>query len=143
MMNDKFCKEWISRAEKEDANSVYQFMCYYIVINHLYDSLQGRNELDRFITYIQSVVHSCNYSPFSVLAEDSEILKGVKSERRNRSTNKTKLSNGDIDELVTSIYYVRCNLFHGSKSMDSPRSQGLIADCCKVLRSLFEMINIQ
>lgn len=142
-MNDKFCKEWISRAENEDLNSIYQFMCYYIAINHLYDSLQGGNELDRFIRYIQSVVQNHNYSPFSVLTNNSEILKGVKSERKQRRTDKAKLSNGDIDELVTSIYYVRCNLFHGSKSMNSPRSQGLIADCCKILRSLFEKINIK
>lgn len=142
-MNDKFCREWISRAENEDLNSIYQFMCYYIAINHLYDGLQGGNELDRFIRYIQNVVQGKKFSPFSALGSNSEILKGVRSERKRRSTDKTKLSNGDVDELVTSIYYVRCNLFHGSKSMNSPRSQGLIADCCKILRSLFEKINIK
>lgn len=147
-MKDKFIKEWITRAEKEETDSTFQFVSYYIAFNHLYDGYAFYNghrnvkEVERVKRYISYTNEKYNYDPFRVLDQASEILKGVKSELKQVRTSKRKLQDRDIEELFTSLYYVRCNLFHGSKSMDNSRSQGLISDCCRILRLLFETIDI-
>lgn len=147
-MKDKFIKEWITRAEKEETDSTFQFVSYYIAFNHLYDGYAFYNgyrnisEIDRVKRYMSYIIERYDYEPFGVLDQASEILKGVKSELKQVRTSKRKLQDRDIEELFTSLYYVRCNLFHGSKSMDNERSKGLISDCCKILRLLFETIVI-
>ena len=140
-MMDKFVKEWISRANKEIAGSVNQFVCLYIAFNHLYDAEQGTREIERIKKYGKKIYSQNNYNPYSVIDIKSELLKGVLSERTNMRTDTEKLTQQDIDELLTSLYYVRCNLFHGSKSMEDSRSVGLVKDCCTILHSLFEIID--
>lgn len=143
-MIDKFVKEWVDRANKENAGSVNQFVSLYIAFNHLYDAEQESRELDRIKKYGKKILVQNNYNPYSVINTGSELLKGVKSERgQNKRTNAAVLAQQDIDELYTSLYYVRCNLFHGSKSMDDNRSVGLVNDCCSILRELFETIDIE
>lgn len=43
-----------------------------------------------------------------------------------------------INELFENIYAVRCNLFHGSKTMVGIRDHGLVSDCCIVLEDFLE-----
>ena len=145
-MKDNFVREWIKRAEKEDKGSVFQFVSYYIALNHLYNGIErvsneNCGELCLLKKYIKQIASKYNYNPYDELTSDSELLKGVHQEKSNKETDKTKLQDEDIEELFTGIYYVRCNLFHGSKSMCSERNCRLISDSCKVLCSLFNILN--
>lgn len=145
-MIDDFISEWIKRAEREENGSVFQFVCYYIAFNHLYNGEEccggsNLNELCLLKKCVGHILETNNFAPYNNLSTDSELLKGVRSERLDRGTNKTKLQNKDVEELFTSIYYVRCNLFHGSKSMHSERNKKLVIESCKVLRSLFDILN--
>lgn len=145
-MKDVFVKEWIKRAEQENEGSVFQFVSYYIAFNYLYNesaSLDCGNLSEKKLLkkYIVSVAEKYNFNPYKSLSADSELLKGVHQEKSNKETDKTKLQDEDIEELFTGIYYVRCNLFHGSKSMYNERNCRLISDSCKVLCSLFNILN--
>lgn len=145
-MKDDFVCEWIKRAEQEKEGSVFQFVCYYIAFNHLYSGEiynNGRSlkELDSLKKYIWRIMNAHKFNPYEKLLLDSELLNGVYSEKLNKRTSRIKLQNKDIEELFTSIYYVRCNLFHGSKSMCNDRNARLISDSCKVLCSLFNILN--
>lgn len=145
-MKDDFVEEWIKRAEQENEGSVFQFVSYYIALNYLFDegtSLDCGNlsEKELLKRYVVSIAEKYNFNPYKSLSADSELLKGVCSEKTNRETDKTKLQDEDVEELFISIYYVRCNLFHGSKSMYNERNCRLISDSCKVLCSLFNILN--
>lgn len=145
-MKDDFISEWIKRAEQEKEGSVFQFFCYYIAFNHLFNgeiyNYQGKlSELSLLKKYIGRIIKTHNLTPYETLSLDSELLKGVSSEKLNKRTSEIKLRDKDIKELFISIYYVRCNLFHGSKSMYSERNNKLVIDSCKVLRSLFNTLN--
>ena len=145
-MNDDFICEWIKRAEQEKEGSIFQFISYYIAFNHLYSGeiynySNNRGELNLLKKYIGRIVKTCEFNPFGNLSSDSELLISVSSEKNNKKTDTIRLQEKDINELFTSIYYVRCNLFHGSKSMHNERNKKLVFDSCKVLRSLFNALN--
>lgn len=145
-MIEDFVYEWTKRAGQEETGSLFQFVCYYIAFNHLYSGYiynDGRNlsELTSMKEYIKEVVNTHKFNPYEKLSSESELLKGVYSEKLNKVTSEIKLQNRNIEELFTSIYYVRCNLFHGSKSMHSERNKKLVLDSCKVLSSLFDVLN--
>lgn len=144
-MKDYFIREWIKRAEIEEDGSVFQFVSYFIALNHIYNRFECASDkrlseiclLNRCIKHIATTY---NYDPYKDLPVISELLKGVRSEKLNKQTSRIKLQNNDIKELFTSIYYVRCNLFHGSKTMYNDRNKKLIAESCKILRLLFDKL---
>lgn len=145
-MNDNFIKEWVKRAEKEENGSLFQFVSYYIALNHIYngfecDSGKKRSEICLLKKCIKQITSTYKYNPYKELSAESELLKGVRSEKLNKETSIIKLKNKDIEELFTSIYYIRCNLFHGSKSMYNERNNKLVKDSCRVLRTLFAALN--
>ena len=142
-MNADFIREWVDRANTGEEGSVFQFVCYYIAFNSLYDEEQGRRELDRITKCVKNMLEQYNFNPYNYIDSNSELLKGVMSERSHNRTDAGKLAQHNIVELYKSLYYVRCNLFHGAKSMDYARSKGLVRDCCAILRSLFNTIGIQ
>lgn len=142
-MNADFIREWVDRAKTEEEGSVFQFVCYYIAFNSLYDEEQGSREFDRITKCVKNMLEQYNFNPYNYIDSNSELLKGVMSERSHNRTDAGKLARHNIVELYKSLYYVRCNLFHGAKSMEYARSIGLVRDCCVILRSLFNTIGIQ
>ena len=142
-MNADFIREWVDRANTGEEGSVFQFVCYYIAFNSLYDEEQGRKEFDRITKCVKNIHSQYGFNPYDYINADSELLKGVMSERSHNRTDAGKLARHNIVELYKSLYYVRCNLFHGAKSMEYARSIGLVRDCCVILRSLFNTIGIQ
>jgi hypothetical protein len=142
-MNADFIREWVDRANTGEEGSVFQFVCYYIAFNSLYDEEQGYREFDRITKCVKNMLEQYNFNPYNYIDSDSELLKGVMSERSHNRTDAGKLARHNIVELYKSLYYVRCNLFHGAKSMEYARSIGLVRDCCAILRSLFNTIGIQ
>ena len=141
-MNADFIREWVDRANTGEEGSVFQFVCYYIAFNSLYDEEQGRREFDRITKCVKNMLAQYNFNPYNYIESNSELLKGVMSERSHNRTDAGKLARHNIVELYKSLYYVRCNLFHGAKSMDYARSIGLVRNCCTILRSLFITIGI-
>lgn len=141
-MNADFIREWVDRANTGEEGSVFQFVCYYIAFNSLYDEEQGHREFDRITKCVKNINSQYGFNPYDYNNADSELLKGVMSERLHNRTDADKLARQNIVELYKSLYYVRCNLFHGAKSMEYARSIGLVRDCCTILRSLFIAIGI-
>lgn len=86
-----------------------------------------------------------NFDPFKgILTEDSEIIKQpVHSMNRNKPQiqviyNDCKLLN--VQKLFLNIYYVRCNLYHGSKAMYSDRDKALVKESAKVLKYFLDYV---
>lgn len=94
------------------------------------------------------------YDPYSLI-KHSELLKHVESERvkkKKRPNNHTKdkrtkgsiyqqrLNEKDIPQLFNEIYNIRCNLFHGSKSMKNSRNEGLVKDSNTALRDFLQRL---
>lgn len=143
-MDIEFIREWFERAEQCN-DDIDKFICYYIAFNHLYGAevdyeAKKVGELDLIHKCVRKYMQQ-GYNPYEYISSESELMKGVQSQRyKSKKTRATRLRRLDIKELFTSIYYVRCNLFHGAKSMSNDRNIELIKDSWPILRTLLLLV---
>ena len=138
-MNYDIAKEWLNRG-KNETEIVYRFICFYIAFNSLYDQEKQRWEYERVSSFIKKYMERNPFYNPSSLMHSKEWSKDIKNVRdgnvksyiRNESTQKNK--------LFMSIYQIRCNLFHGSKSMYYKRNVDLIQDSANILEDLLTRI---
>ena len=81
-----FVEEWMSYAEEEGRNLFFQFFCYFLAFNHLYESkdLWNRNErvrlrskehisdLDKIIAFLMYAIVDSEGPRLNVVVEDSD-----------------------------------------------------------------------
>ena len=66
----------------------------------------------------------------------------VRDDKKGDVKSYIKNEEDDTVKLFLQIYQVRCNLFHGSKSMRTDRNKVLEEDSCKILHDfLMRIIN--
>ena len=146
-----FVEEWIERANTNEGSYITQFFCYFIALNYLYNAFNyqflhhngsGKTErmmLKNLIRFYHRRSEGLNWnSPYDLLDDNSELLRVARSETSNNNNHSSYyqklLDKKDIVELFQNIYTVRCNLFHGSKSMKSSRNSSLVKDSNLVLK---------
>ena len=130
-MKSDFVKEWVERG-KNEKNYVYQFFCYFIAFNWLYNCESNAYEYKRIAEYVKKQISKWNnYDPFLFLREDWK--NPVQDARTGKIKDYIIKEKDKIIQLFLQIYQVRCNLFHGSKSMMNDRNRVLVEDSCKVL----------
>lgn len=152
-MNDvEFVKEWYKRGHKE-TESVFRFVCYFIAFNYLYNGCPDQYEWQRVKRFAEEKIKEMypHNEIFDLLSENSEFYSYPISDMRSncdgdeRMARERKASNRftgvkskKITSLFLSIYQVRCNLFHGSKTMGSDRDNKLVEDGANLLGNFLE-----
>lgn len=162
-IDHSFIKHWKETGDKE-TDDVHRFVCYFIIFNYLYEAHCYQNHINcgrcKRNGYkcescserirIRKMLKDCrtilgeNFINALNLSGDSElIIKEVQEVRNgelidNKYDNTIDIENiGDfqeIDKLFMNIYQVRCNLFHGKKSMMMERDKGLVRESADVLQ---------
>ena len=94
---------------------------------------------------INSVLKDGEFNPFGdILTEESEIIKKpVRSMMKGKLAKKVDYNDTsvlNIQKLFLNIYYVRCNLYHGSKAMDCGRDIALVKESAKVLEKFLKYV---
>ena len=146
-MEFEFAKDWFEQGNKE-TRDIYRFFNYFIAFNWLYNQSQkGGDEFTRIHHFVKCFLekHDNVSLAKSFLIENSELYKGVKNARTGKTTrdykNNSLLKNEPANSYLVifyTIYNVRCNLFHGSKSMMNDRNKKLIKESCEIL---FNVLN--
>ena len=135
-MNElSFVQGWYARG-KQESDIVFKFVSYFIAFNFLYNERNDNPESERVMQYAENKIKQLYITEdiFHLLSSESEFFKdGYHSCRRDSIIPKLNSRQSNISDLFYAIYKIRCNLFHGSKTMESKRDKGLVADATKVL----------
>lgn len=140
--NRNIAKEWYQRGLKYQDDDFTRFMMYWIAFNWLYESVLDKEfERDKIVKFYRT--HRAKFDHFDPFNHpDIGIFKEfpVSSDRPNIDTEKYfhGVKSGRVEDLLLSIYQVRCNLFHGSKQLRVERDQKLVKASANILEEYLE-----
>ena len=128
----QIAKEWIDRAHS--AEDVYdKFISAYIALNFLYNERNQRCERDRMVNYLLDMT-DCLKIEMPAAQIIGEYLAHPVINMTPRSSKKHQPQKvSDKRSLFEAIYQVRCNLFHGNKTLGDPRDRRLVAQGADVI----------
>ena len=133
-MND-IAREWLRYAKGGELpqNDYNRFIAAYIALNNLY-GWNPENEETRMTNCLVSLCDRNHIDPFTLFDFESSAYHhpGVQDMRSGFNNIKT-VNKGDRDSLFRAIYQVRCNLFHGNKSLGSERDTNLVKQGADVI----------
>ena len=130
---DDTAREWLLWAMNETVSlppEYHRFMAAYIALNHIYGYAKG-NECNRMAACLSKLCDKGGINPFEV--DVSEYLALPILDMRQENNGSQKVNPGDRDSLFRAIYQVRCNLFHGNKSLGSERDTNLVKQGADVI----------
>ena len=128
----RLAKEWINRAQNTE--DVYdKFISAYIALNFLYNEREERCERDRMVNYLLNVADYLKIDPPAAQIIGEYLAHPVinMTPRSSKKHQPQKVS--DKRSLFEAIYQVRCNLFHGNKTLGDPRDRRLVAQGADVI----------
>ena len=141
-----YALEWYEYGLKND-DPIIRFMMFWVAFNWLYK--ECREERDD--TNIKSFCHRkyeklIQFDAFSSDAFQVFLEKPVRDEtngyeRRSRFDSiKNDRGPKRVENLLLTIYQVRCNLFHGSKKLQDPRDMDLVCASADILKGYLEVL---
>lgn len=156
-MNDRLWQknvlyEWYAEGLKRKDDYFMRFINHWIALNWLYSKEYEGNPR---LTEIEAIRAFCdnqrymqaftNYNPFE--NEHVAVLKkqAIYDMRSGKLATKTwiKLKENDVKALFETLYRIRCNLFHGSKSLRNDRDIELVRASANILEGyLAELVQI-
>ncbi len=110
---------------------------HWIAFNWLYSSEENEQyERDKILSFYEKNQQKFNrFDPFVTLDIDvfkkSPITNGLSNYKMHKDFEGVKA--GKAEALLMSIYQVRCNLFHGSKSLRIDRDRDLVRASANIL----------
>ncbi|GHU37694.1 hypothetical protein FACS1894105_10270 [Clostridia bacterium] len=137
-MND-FVRGWFDRGKNEERGSIFQFFCYFIAFNYLYDRYT-KPDREKVKTLVKNEIISLFpvNKASAILKDDAAFYdEPERLNRGERAVNKLT-SDALLEEVFLNIYQVRCNLFHGSKAMDTQRDHRLVYTSAVTLEIFLE-----
>ena len=138
-MSYDFVKEWKERGDNAE-HYVSKFFCYYIAFNWLYNTESDDSETARIKQYISNLISKeSSYDP-RLLLKNREWSQEIRDGRSGRVNSYLQEPVDPRIHAFLQIYQVRCNLFHGSKSMKNPRNKILVKEASDVLEDLLNRI---
>lgn len=139
-MNDiNYALEWYRYGLNNQDDAVFRFMMHWIAFNWLYSEYRydpDTSEKDAIREYCR--VHYRELSRFDAFSTDAisvflkepvrDIVSGFVRSNGTRQFSLLRESEGltRMTSLILTIYQVRCNLFHGSKSLRIERDLELV-----------------
>lgn len=131
-------KQWFDYSRERD-DFTFSFISKWVSFNSLYGASDGTTERAQIRSYCEENRNFLNkYDPFSEAKEHISIFLDapILDMRTHQSTTERddcyKVLSSDkplekkLYALIKSIYWVRCNLFHGSKSFMNDRDMALV-----------------
>ena len=122
--------EWFERGLAAGEDFIIRFMMYWIAFNWLYSESEKQGECDKIKDFCAGHLQTLHkYDAFASKSISifltypvNDMRTGIAREERFAKMKNEK----SIVDLITTIYQVRCNLFHGSKSLHNLRDIELI-----------------
>lgn len=134
--------EWYQYGLEHKDDFFMRFMMHWIAFNWLYSSEDGLSERDKIKSYYERNYKRFKYDPFgsvdinifleSPIYDGKTALPNVQDYEGVRS--------GNAKSLLMSIYQVRCNLFHGSKSLRIDRDRDLVRASANILEGYLKVL---
>lgn len=140
MEDMNYAKQWFDKANRE-TDSVNKFVFLWIAFNWLYSQNEYRIDHDEkksirnFISVNKKYLEK--YDAFHTNEIDIFLQDKIHSELPGykRTYDYNQLRNNEVNELFLAIYQVRCNLFHGSKSLRNDRDMKLVENSAIILKN--------
>ena len=135
--------EWYQYGLERKDDFFMRFMMHWIAFNWLYSSEDGPSEREKIRSYYEKNLNRFDkYDPFSSadidIFERSPVLDGKTAMPNDRDYDGVKRENAK--SLLMSIYQVRCNLFHGSKSLRIDRDRELVRASANILEGYLKVL---
>lgn len=128
-------RQWFERAISFD--DVYdKFICVYIVLNYYYGGMRKKDESERdcMVRCAEDLCKEFHINPF-----DCDVSEYKKSPVHDmRYAEKCYPVENKRTDLFSAIYQVRCNLFHGNKTLNGLRDIKLVEQGADVLIELLQ-----
>ncbi len=147
MAEKNYALEWYKYGLEKNDDAIVKFMMHWIAFNWLYSECRQENETENIKEYCYR-----NYdklSCYDVFSTDAFIVfkeKPVRDEARGcpRINRFESIKNDSgpkrIVSLMLTIYQVRCNLFHGSKSLHVNRDIELVHASAEILEGYLKAV---
>ena len=134
--------EWYQYGLEHKDDFFMRFMMHWIAFNWLYSSEDGQSEREKIKSYYEKNYKRFKYDPFGSvdikIFMESPIYDG-KTARANVHDYEG-VKSGNAKSLLMSLYQVRCNLFHGSKSLRIERDRDLVRASANILEKYLEAL---
>lgn len=139
MTDFTFVRGWFDRGQKEEKGSIFQFFCYFIAFNFLYDKFSGRdrNKVEQLV--VNDIVPLFSDKASAILEQNAAFYNEPEACFRGERSVAKLTRESPLKDVFLNIYQVRCNLFHGSKAMDTLRDHALISTSANVLERFLKM----
>lgn len=136
-------EEWYQYGLKSGDDFFMRFMMHWIGFNWLYNQIGGSDERTKIKDYYNQnrkkfdKVDSFNLTDINVFLEGAvfDVAKGCPHTR-----DYEKLKEYNVEALLMTLYQVRCNLFHGSKSLRVKRDRELVRASANILEKYMEAL---
>lgn len=135
--------EWYQYGLEKKDDFFMRFMMHWVAFNWLYNSeheITERNKIRQYYFHNRSRFES--YDAFSSPAIDVFMAGPVYSDVDIKNVEKDYegLKKKDYRCLLMTLYRVRCNLFHGSKSLLNERDQQLVRASADILEGFLKAL---
>lgn len=146
--NKKLIEEWLGYAN--DGDEIKAFVCRFIAFNCLYENCAaafnegGKSEKDKIGLLLINLCEfgMLKYNPIESLKKEFSNPELIKKGTRSDGFQKENIlvEANENHTLFENIYRVRCNLFHGSKTLAdiNSRSYELVKESAFVLKEFFD-----
>ena len=134
--------EWYQYGLEHKDDFFMRFMMHWIAFNWLYSSENGSSERIKIKNFYEKNFMRINYDPF--VSEDIDVFKESPIHDGKTAIPNVKDYEGVIagkaESLLMSLYQVRCNLFHGSKSLRIERDRDLVRASANILEGYLKAL---
>lgn len=136
-------KEWYQYGLKSGDDFFMRFMMHWIGFNWLYNQIGGSDERTKIKDfYNQNRKKFDKVDPFN-LTDINAFLEGAVFDVAKgcpHTRDYEKLKEYNVEALLMTLYQVRCNLFHGSKSLRVKRDRELVRASANILEKYMEAL---
>lgn len=149
MRDIDYALEWYKYGLDKNDDAIVKFMMHWIAFNWLYSAYGDRRETNNIKAFCQNNYDSLShYDAFSDKAIEifmtSPVYDVIHDRNENRKQRYEKLKNAQgverLESLFLTIYQVRCNLFHGSKSLHIDRDIQLVRAASIILENYLKAL---
>lgn len=147
MCEKNYALDWYRYGLEKGDDFFVKFMMHWIAFNWLYSEYYDRDELQKIKTFCEDNYYKLSrYNPFDTDAFQIFLEKPIYDIIRGREYTiiyeSLKKDNGlkRVKSLFCTMYHIRCNLFHGSKSFMLERDRRLVRASAEILEGYLKAL---
>ena len=135
--------EWYQHGLKANDDFFMRFMMHWMGFNWLYNHIKAGSERAKIKEFYRQ--NECIFDkvdPFT-FPEINVFLAGAVTDEITGAQRRKDFQNlkcGKVEGLLMTLYQVRCNLFHGAKSLRNDRDIELVKASAKILEEYMRVI---